>query len=257
MADGVGHRLGNTLAGVALVAAGVLLVVAGLRSEPPSFGQSGEGYVNTDRPGIDNHNSPAVAADPTRSSVIAVVDRIDAPRFNCTVSLSTNGGVAWRRLALPLPPEAPNCFWPDVAFDEGGRLLVLYTASGGRYNQPLGVWLQRFDGEAAAGPPTVVAGTEAFHAHMAVEGGRVVVAYVQTPPANADRPLGFEPGIHPMMVTRSDDGGATFGPPVALAGNARVAHPTVVAGGNGSFLVGALDYNDDLDNYEARHEGQG
>ena len=53
------HRLGNTLAGVALVAAGVLLAVAGLRSEPPSFGQSGEGYVNTDRPGIDNHNSPA------------------------------------------------------------------------------------------------------------------------------------------------------------------------------------------------------
>ncbi|MFP5318374.1 MAG: hypothetical protein ACLGI2_08770 [Acidimicrobiia bacterium] len=251
------HRLGNTLAGIALVAAGLLLAVAGLRTEPASFGQSGEGYVNTDRPGIDNHNSPAVAADPTRPSVVAVVDRIDAPRFNCTLSLSTNAGVSWRRLQLPLPPEAPNCFWPDVAFDADGRLLVLYTATGGRYNQPVGVWLQRFDGEAAAGPAVAVAGAEAFHAHMAVDGRRVVVAYVQTPPANADRPLGFEPGIHPLMVTRSEDGGAAFSPPSPLPGDARVAHPTVVATGGGSFLVGALDYHDDVENYEARHEGQG
>lgn len=251
------HRVGNTLAGIALLAAGLLLTVAGLRTEPASFGQGGEGYVNTDRPGIDNHNSPAVAADPTRPSVVAVVDRIDAPRFNCTLNLSTNAGVSWRRLQLPLPPQAPNCFWPDVAFDADGRMLVLYTATGGRYNQPLGVWLQRFDGEAAAGPAVAVAGSEAFHAHMAVDGGRVVVAYVQTPPSNADRPLGFEPGIHPLMVTRSEDGGASFSPPLAVPGQARVAHPTVVAAGGGSFVVGALDYNDDVENYEARHEGQG
>lgn len=257
MSGSPAHRLGNTLAGVALVAAGLLLAVAGLRSEPPSFGQSGEGYVNTDRPGLDNHNSPAVAADPTRPTVVAVVDRVDAPRFNCTLSLSTNAGVSWRRVPLPLPADAPNCFWPDVAFDAEGRMLVLYTATGGRYNQPLGVWLQRFDGEAASGPPVAVAGTEAFHAHLAVEGRQVVVAYVQTPPSNADRPLGFEPGIHPLMVTRSEDGGATFSPPLALDGDARAAHPTVVAAGEGRFVVGALDYHDDVDNYEARHDGQG
>ncbi len=250
-------RLANTLAGVALVAAGGLLVAAGLRPEPARFERSAEGFVNSDRPGIDNHNSPAVAADPRRPEVVALADRIDSPRFSCTVSLSTNAGVSWRRLVLPLAEGAPNCFWPDVAFDGDGRLLVLYTATGGRYNQPLGVWLQAFEGDTASGPAVRVAGPEAFHAHFAVGGKRVVVAYVQTPPENADRPLGFEPGTHPLMLTRSDDGGSTFTPAVALSSNLRVAHPSVVLGAGDSVVVGALDYGDDLENYEAVHEGQG
>ncbi|MGH9225130.1 MAG: sialidase family protein [Acidimicrobiales bacterium] len=253
------HRL-TQLAGAAIVLAGLLLAAAGLRPEPARMGTSAQGFVNADRPGIDNHNSPAVAFDPTRPSVVVVADRIDSPRFSCSLHLSTTAGVTWKQLALPLAPDAPNCFWPDVAFADG-RMYVLYSASGGRYNQPLGVWLQRFEGEAASGPPVKVAGAEAFHAHFAVSGRRVVVAYVQTPPANADRPLGFEPGPNPLMVVRSEDGGLTFSPPVAVSEpSTRPAHPVVLIDGSGTaqhVFVGALDYGDDVDNYEARHDGAG
>ncbi|MGH9277064.1 MAG: sialidase family protein, partial [Acidimicrobiales bacterium] len=151
----------------------------------------------------------------------------------------------------------PNCFWPDVAFDGDGRLLVLYTATGGRYNQPLGVWLQRYDGEQPAGSAVRVAGTEAFHARFAVDGRTVLVVYVQTPPENADRPLGFEPGAHPILLAISDDGGSTFFPPVAVSQSGeRVAHPSVLVGAGGQVVVGALDYGDDIENYEATHEGR-
>lgn len=246
------------LAVAALVLAGALLALAGLRPEPAGVGLSGAGFVNADRPGIDNHNSPAVAADPTRPSVVVLADRIDSPRFSCSLHISTTAGVTWRPLALALAPEAPNCFWPDVAFDANGRLLVLYTATGGRFNQPLGVWLQPFEGEAASGPAVRVAGGEAFHAHMAVDGRRVAVAYVQAPPENADRPLGFEPGAHPLMVVRSEDGGATWSAPVQVSqAPARPAHPSVLYDREGRLVVGALDYNDDDDNYAGSHEGQG
>jgi hypothetical protein len=249
----VAHRL----AGLALLLAGVLLVAAGIRPDPARMSVQASGFVNTDRPGINNHNSPAVALDPTRPSVVALADRIDSPRFSCSLSLSTTAGVTWKSLTLPLAPDAPNCFWPDVAFDDEGHLLVLYTASGGRFNQPVGVWLQRFDGEAASGPPAKVAGAEAFHAHFAVEGRRVVIAYVQTPPANAERPLGFEPGPNPLMVVTSADGGMTFpSAPVRLSTVERVAHPDVVFGAGGAVTVGALDYGDDVEGYEGLHEGR-
>lgn len=252
-----GRSTSSLLTGVGLLVAGGLLIGAGARPDPAHLSVTASGFVNADRPGINNHNSPAVAVDPTRPSVVAAADRIDSPKFSCSLSLSTTAGVTWRPLTLPLAPDAPNCFWPDVAFDDSGRLLVLYTASGGRFNQPVGVWLQRFDGESASGPPVKVAGSEAFHAHFAVEGRRVVVAYVQTPPANADRPLGFEPGPNPLMATRSDDGGITFAPAVALSTVERVAHPAVVFGAHGAVTVGALDYGDDVDDYEGTHNGQG
>jgi hypothetical protein len=258
----VAHRLTDRLTyrltGVALLLAGLFLVLAGARPDPARLGVQPGGFVNADRPGIDNHNSPAVAADPTRPAVVAVADRIDSPRFSCSVSLSTSAGVTWRPLAVPLAADAPNCFWPDVAFDAGGRLLVLYTASGGRFNQPVGVWLQAFSGEAPAGPAVKVARSEAFHAHLAVDGRRVLVAWVQTPPENADRPLGFEPGPNPILLARSDDGGTTFAPPVRVSEpGLRVAHPTVLARPDGTVVVGALDYGDDVDDYEGRHGGQG
>ncbi len=234
----------------------MLLVVAGVRPEPARLGVQAGGVVNTDRPGINAHNSPAVAVDPTRPAAVAVADRIDSPRFSCSLSVSTSSGLTWKSVPFTLPPEAPNCFWPDVAYDGDGRLLLLYTATGGRFNQPLGVWLQRFDGEQVAGPPVRVAGTEAFHAHFAVAGSRVVVAWIQTPPANADRPLGFEPGPNPLMVSRSVNGGASFGPPVRVSGTERVAHPSVVITAGGAVVVGALDYNDDVDDYEGRHDGK-
>ena len=196
------------------------------------------------------------AGRPSGATTVALADRIDTPRFSCSVSLSTNGGDSWRPLTLPLPVEAPNCHQPDVAYAAGGRLLVLFTATGGRFNQPVGVWLQRFAGESPEGPAVRVAPAEAFHARMAVEGATVWVTWVQAAGA-AEKPLGFGTEPAPLRMARSTDGGATFAAPVTVSDGRRVAQPSPVPMGGGRVVVGALDLAGDFDDYEARHQGQG
>ena len=234
---------------------GLGLVLAGLRGGAGGPSPGPVNFVNADRPGINAHNSPAAAVSPSNPATVVLADRIDTPRFSCSVSLSTSGGESWKQLSLPLPPEAPNCHQPDVAYDAAGRLFVLYTATAGRFNQPVGVWLQRFDGENPAGPPVRVAPAEAFHARLAVGPNGMWVTWIQAPGA-ADRPLGFAPGPNPVMVARSSDGGATFAvAPLGDAGRRLVQPIPVVAGDR--LVVGALDLGGDAMDYEAQHGGQG
>ncbi len=241
---------------VVLGAAGLALLVVGFQPGPAQLRPARPDFVNADRPGINAHNSPSVAADPGNPAVIVLADRIDTPRFSCSVSISSTAGDSWRPLALPLPPDAPNCHQPDVAFTSPGHLLVLFTATGGRFNQPVGVWLQRFTGEAPDGPPVRVAPAEAFHARMAVDGAGVWVTWVQADGA-ADKPLGFGSTPAPVGLARSVDGGATFSASVTVSDGRRVVQPTPVVLGNGRIVVGALDLAGDFLDYEARHGGQG
>ena len=236
-----------------MAVAGLALVAVGLQPTPGRLEPGSPSFVNADRPGINAHNSPAVAES---GRVIALADRIDTPRFSCTVSTSTTGGATWKQLSLPLPADAPDCHQPDVGFDADGHLLVLYTATGGRFNQPVGVWLQRFDGESPDGAPVQVAPAEAFHARLAVAGSRLWVTWVQADGA-ADKPLGFAPGPNFVMIARSDDGGRTFSAAVRVSEPGRRAvEPTPVVLGD-RLLVGALDLGDDVLDYEATHQGQG
>ena len=249
------------VAGALVIVVGTGGVAAGLRGTPPVIRSGPTRFVNADFPGINAHNSPAAAADPARPRALAVADRIDTPAFSCSVARSVDGGATWRPVALPDPALARECYWPDVAFDDRGRLLVLFTpyaVTTGRFNHPVGVWIQPFTGETPDGPPVQVAGAGAHHARLAVDGRRVVVAWVQTGPATADTPLGFAPAPNPLLVSRSDDGGRTFSPPVVVGEPHRlVVQPTVVLGPGGHVVVGALDLGDDLLDYEGRHQGQG
>ena len=239
-----------------LAVAGLVLLVLGLQSGPAQLRPSVPDFVNADRPGINAHNSPSVAVDPASPATVALADRIDTPRFACSLSLSTTGGDSWRPLTLPLPADAPNCHQPDVAYGAPGRLLVLYTATGGRFNQPVGVWLQRFDGDRPAGAAVPVAPAEAFHARMAVDGDRVWVTWVQAEGA-AEKPLGFGTTPAPLRMAHSVDGGATFSAPVTVSEGRRVVQPSPVFMGGQRVVVGALDLAGDFDDYEARHNGQG
>ena len=249
--------MSRLLAGVVAALLGVALVLLGARERPAELRPGVNRFLSGDRPGIDAQNSPAVAADPRRPDVVAVANRVDTPAFSCSITTSADGGRNWRPVGFALPTDAPNCFWPDVAFDDQGRLLVLFTATGGRYNLPVGVWLQRLDEAGPVGPAVPVAGQLAFHAHLAANGKRVLATWVQAGPATVDKGVGFAPP-HPLMLARSDDSGRSFHPPVRVSEDTRrVALPTVLAGPGDEVLVGALDLADDALDYEALHESQG
>ena len=253
----MGKREAKILA-IAAAIAGFIVMAFGVAARPPTVEQSAQAFFDFDRPGINSHNSPAVAADPTRPSTVAMVDRIDTPQFSCSVSLSFDLGDNWTPVEVPLPADAPNCFWPDVGWDDNGRMVVLYTSTGGPNNLPVGVWLQRFDGTEPEGPAVPVAGSEAYHAHMAVEGSAVLVAYVQARPENANQGFGFTPGPNPIMAVRSADGGRTFSAPITVSEpGRRVALPNVVLGPDGEGLVVALDLGEDVADYEGLHQDDG
>lgn len=243
------------VAGSVLVILGLVSIVAGFQRSPAKVGPptGPNRLVNVDRPGINAHNSPAVAVDASHPRMLAVADRIDTPRQSCSVRRSNDGGATWAQ-----PLALGDCFWPDVAFEGGGNLLVLTTTLGGPFNQPVGVWLQRFDGGAPAGPRIRVAGSEAYHARLAVDGERVVVTWVQAGAEAARKPLGFPPPPNPIVVARSNDGGRSFSSPVRVGEPSRlVVQPRVILGPGERVVVGALDLGDDLLDYQGGHEGQG
>jgi hypothetical protein len=252
----VNGRLGL---GIAAVVLGVALTLLGVQGEEAAL-QAGPTQAVSDDPqqSINVNTSPVAAVDPRRPEVLVIARRVDAPRLQCAISVSTTGGEAWRRLELPMAPEATNCFWPSVAFEGDGRLLVLYTPTGGPFNLPTGLWLQRFTPDLAAdGPPTRVSGPLTFQPRLAVDGRRILVSWIRAGEARAEKFLGFPPPPNPIVVTRSDDGGRTFAPPVTISEPNRLAvQPTLLAWGGDRVVVGALDLGDDRETYQSSHEGQ-
>ena len=245
--------------GIAALVAGVAAVLFGLRGgETRLEPRPSEPVSETPQQSIDVNTSPVAAADPRRPQVMAVAGRIDAPRLNCTIAVTTTGGEAWRALDLPPAPGADNCFWPAVAFDGDGNLLVLYTPTGGPFNLPTALWLQRFTPELAAdGPPVRVAGALTFQPRLAVEGRRVLVAWIAATEERATKFLGFGPPPNPIVLARSDDGGRTFAPPVAVSEPNRLAvQPALLAGPGGEVVLGALDLAEDRFTYQTAHEGR-
>lgn len=240
-------------AGVVAVTAGLIIAMLGVGTERLETKMRSVVNNATLR---EAHNSPSVAVHPSGAPVV-VANRMDAPEFGCRLWTLDGGAATWAPLSLTPELSASNCFWPRVAFDGDGNLLVLYTPLGGPNILPVGLWLQRFDGLVPAGPPTEVAGRLAFHARMAVVGDTIWASWVQAGPATWENQLGFEPGDNHVVVARSDDAGRSFGPPVRVSEpDRRVIQPTLLAWGDGTVFVGALDLGDDVLNYHARHDGQ-
>jgi len=243
---------------VAAVAAGLLTGAAGMAAHPVTL-RAGPSQMVSDDPelAINSNTSPVAVVDPGRPDVLVVAGRVDAPVLGCTLSVSTTGGDAWRRLDLPLAPGASNCFWPDVAYAGDGDLLVLYALTGGRYNLPLALWLQRFTPDLAPdGPPVPIAGPLAFQPRLAVEGPHVFVSWIAAGGSRAEQALGFGPPPNPVTLARSDDGGRTFAPPVTVGEpGLLLVQPSVVAGPGGRVMVGALDLVDDRATYESSDQG--
>ena len=252
------------VAGLALLIVGAILVlVSALSDAETARVTASDRPVNAgagDLGDISAHNSPTLVRNPRDRRNVIVTNRIDSPDFSCAVHVSRDGGKTWRRTRVPIPPgPARKCYAPDAAFASDGTLHVSYVTLQGRGNTPSAVWLASSrDAGRTLGTPRRVAGPLAFQVRLSVDprrSGSLYVSYVQ---AREVGTLRFTSG-NPIMLTRSDDGGRRWTPPVRASSPARtrVLAPSSVVGRNGELYLLYLDVGEDTLDYEGGHEAQG
>lgn len=247
--------------GLLLVALGLFLLPPG---EPAPAAASGPAPVSagaTDPMDISANNSPALAADPTTPERMALVHRVDLPRYGCGIHLSTDGGVTWTPTTVPMPPDvAPVCFAPDVVFAADGTLHVLYVTLVGIGNAPGGVWLVSSDDHGQSwSAPTAVAGARSFHVRLAADPEDAQRLYVTWLAAGNTALFAFpEPG-YPLVVSTSDDAGRSWSDPAVITPPERLRPiaPAPAVGDDGTLHVAYLDLRDDRLDYHGGHEGFG
>lgn len=210
---------------------------------------------------INANNSPTLAQNPLLAGNLAVVNRVDTPRFSCALEVSQDRGAHWSPVAVPIPPgEEPKCYAPDVTFAADGTLYMSYVTLRGEGNRPHAVWLVRSgDGGRTLSAPKRVLGPLAFQVRLTADPARpqrLYVTWVQASDVGVYRFAG--PG-NPIEVTRSDDGGASWRSPVRVSDprRGRVLAPAPAAAPDGTLYVLYLDVADDRLDYEGEHGGSG
>ncbi|MFN2505572.1 MAG: sialidase family protein [Acidimicrobiales bacterium] len=256
------------MAGVILVVAGVAaLLTASFLDRPAPKLLGGNRPVNasaTDPLDVNAQNSPVLRRNPKDQANLVVASRIDSPRFSCALHASVDGGATWIDVPIPVP-EGPGvtCFAPDAAFGADGTLYLSFTSFGqvsGQGTVPDAIWLVTSkDGGRTLSSPVQAGGPMAFHVRLAADrrtAGRLYLAWVQGAGTSS---WGFATVGNPVMVARSDDGGATWRPPVRVspATRERVVAPSIEVGRDGEVHVAYLDVGDDVLDYAGAHEGKG
>lgn len=256
-------------------AAGLLLAAAGLAgiglgSVLPGASAElvgGNVPVNagaTDRLDPTGHNSPTVVVNPRDAANLAVVNRVDAPRFACALHVSFDGGATWAATPVPGRDSATvGCFSPDVAFGADGTLHLAFTsfdAVPGSGTIPDALWVARSgDGGRTLSAPTRAAGPGAFQVRLGAHPARPGRLYLTWVQATATAAWGFAEAGNPVVVATSDDGGASWGPPapVSATSRSRVVAPALAVGAGDDVYVAYLDAGEDRLDYHGGHEGRG
>ncbi len=258
---GRARRLGTALA---LLGAGALFIASGMEGEPSARVVGGDAPVNAgarDPGDISANNSPTLARSPRDPDRLAVVNRVDSPRYSCGMNVSDDGGIRWRKVQVPIPRgEERKCFAPDATFSADGTLHVSYVTLKGRGNVPNAVWLVRSsDGGRTLSAPRRVGGRLAFQVRLAADPERARRLYLTWLQAEDVGLFRFAAPGNPIVVSRTDDGGETWGRPVRASdpSRARVVAPAPAVGPGGELYVLYLDLGDDRLDYEGAHEGFG
>ncbi|HUR24217.1 MAG TPA: sialidase family protein [Acidimicrobiales bacterium] len=209
------------------------------------------------------NNSPSLARNPARPTNLALVNRVDMPRFSCAFHVSANGGSSWIPRTIPFPEgeeTPPRCFAPDVAFDVKGTLFLSFVTLVGRGNSPNAVWLtsSRDQGRTLSVPRRVL-GPLAFQTRLIadpVRAGRLHLFWLQ---AASVGNLLFPTTGNPVNVMTSSDGGENWDAPVQVSSpdRERVVAPSPAAGRATQLYVAYLDLGDDALDYHGGHEGRG
>jgi len=209
---------------------------------------------------ISAHNSPALVRNPRDGDQLAVANRIDEPDYSCALQVSSDGGVSWRQVTIPIPSGAGRkCYAPDVAYGADGTLYLVFVTLRGEGNVPGAAWLvQSSDNGDTLSAPARVLGPLAFQVRLVADprvARRLHLTWLQ---AQEVGPFRFARTGNPIMSARSDDGGIGWSPPARVSGGAR---ERVVAGapaiGDGALYVLYLDLGEDRLDYEGGHEGRG
>lgn len=267
-----GNRQPGTLAarlviGAALLALGAGSWVLGTAESSASRVTRGNVPINAgaSRPlDISAHNSPTVAANPIIPAQLAVVGRIDSPQKSCALHLSFDGGETWQDSPIPSPvgePAPVRCFSPDLVFAADGMLHLSFVTLGVA-NTPNALWVTSSvitDGGTQLSTPVRVSGPLAFQARITADPIRSGSLYLSWVQATEVAELGFATVGNPVLVSRSDDSGASWGDPVRVSqpSRQRVLAPALAMGVDGEVLVAYLDVQEDRLDYHGEHKGQG
>lgn len=255
---------GLVAAALVLSGSGAMVLAAGMAapSQAEVIGQ--DVPVNAgagDLLDISAHNSPRVSRNPADGTNLVTANRIDAPRFSCALHVSFDGGGTWSDRNLPLPEgEEPKCYGPDVGFGPDGRLHVAFVTLRGPGNVPNAVWLvSSVDGGRTLTRPTRALGPLAFQVRLVVDPvvtGRLYLAWLQAADVGT---LAFPATGYPILLARSEDDGATWGPSSRVSDpvRARAVAPAVAIGARGQLFVLYLDLGDDRLDFQGAHDGRG
>jgi hypothetical protein len=240
----------------------ILLAACGGGDGGPSSGGAitaapgGDVLVTQDPNPIVARNSPVLVVNPAQRTNMVVVDRVDRPDFGAGVHVTNDAGGNWQDVALPPPPgSAGKPFSPAAGYDGRGMLYVSFVTLSGPGNDPDGLWVTRSgDGGLTFDEPTRVAGPDTFHTALAVDprSGRLFSAWLQSNAAAGGCELCFAQTGLPIVVSRSDDAGRTWSPPVQVSdpNRARVGAPAVAVGPDGNPSVVYVDYGEDRVDWE-------
>lgn len=238
----------------AVVALGLLVAACGGRSPNaeelvPAPGQ--DVLVSGDRNPIIARNSPVLAVNPIQPTNMVIVDRVDRPDYSAGVHITNDGGTNWRDVALALPAGiSGKPFAPSAAYDGRGLLYVSYVMLSGAGNDPDSYWVARSgDGGLSFEEPAKIAGPFTYQTSLAVaaRSGRLYASWVQSNLEATTCLLCFAQTGLPIVVSRSDDGGRTWSPPVQVsdAGRQRAGAPALAVDPDGNPAVLYFDYGDD------------
>ncbi len=252
--------------GAGLAALGVGLFLIGSSSDSATARVKGGNVpINasaTDARDITANNSPTVARSPVDEAVLAVVNRIDSPKFSCALHMSSDRGTTWRAAPIPFPAgeeQPPRCFAPDVAFGADGAMYVSFVTLAGAGNVPNAAWITSAPpGGGTLATPVRVADRHPFQLRLSADPttpGRVYLSWLQ---ASEVGNLALTPG-NPIVTARSDDGGATWGRPVTVSppARSRVVAPSTAVRPTGELYLLYLDVGDDALDYGGAHRGRG
>jgi hypothetical protein len=205
-------------------------------------------------PDLHSFQQPSLAANPDRSGELAIAYQDGGQLQSCGLSLSTDGGRAWRARDLiggegrfALPGGESLCWNPVVAYGSPGVLYYAFQASTSEFDSRI-LTVVSDDGGRTFEPPRAVAsageslpGGGDWYPRIAVDpgSGRVYVAWIRFGP-----PPHFEAVL---LIASSTDLGRTFTRPTPVPTSAQGAPPgaleslAVAAGPQGRVSVAWMD----------------